>query len=271
MKKFILTVLLVLFSYLPVNAQEINLPDTGAYGKIQGGDESHVNEVIYNIPYEIRGNYILTFEVWDMDVVDEIKVLINDQEIYTVPIIGNEIWSETQTVKIKDIYLCDDNLQNKIKFDNTKNPSGTNWWGVRNVKLEKDPVTSNLTLYHYSTDKDITVAWDAVVDENHPDIYYDFFVWNQGEEQKYLLGRTQAVQVTFKLPRTGLYAFYAKACNKSHTEEDRLCSQWAHSALENLDGTSFGKVKDPNNPGTYINGGWLIYGHIAAPTGGGVD
>ena len=56
----------------------IPLPDNGAYGKIQGGDESHVNQVSYIVPYEIRGNYILTFEVWDMDVADEIKVLVNN-------------------------------------------------------------------------------------------------------------------------------------------------------------------------------------------------
>jgi len=275
MKRTILIILFIICFYLPANAQEILLPDTGAYGKIQGGDETHVNEVIYKIPYEIRGNQILTFEVWDMDVTDEIKVFINDKEIYTVPIIGNEVWSTTQTVKIKDIWLCDDNLENKIKFDATPNPPATNWWGVRNVQLKKDPVSSDITLYQHSTDENITIAWDAVIDENYPDIHYDFFAYNQGEERKYLLGHTQQTQVTIKLPRTGLYIFYGRTCDKEFTteesEEPRICSQWAHSALEQEDGTSFGKVEDPKNPGQYINRGWMIYGHIAAPSGGGVD
>jgi hypothetical protein len=273
MKKIFLIILFVFCFYLSAMAQEINLPNTGAFGKIQGGDETHINEVIYKIPYEIRGNQILTFEVWDADVVNEIKVFINDKEIYTVPIIGNEIWSTTQTVKIKDIWLCDDNLENKIKFDCTANPPATNWWGVRNVQLKKDPVRNNLTLYQYSTDKQITIAWDH--DTDYPEIFFDFFVWNEGEERKYLLGHTQLLEATFKLPRTGLYTFYGRACDKAFTtdesEEPRICSQWSHSALENEDGTPFGKIDDPANPGTFIPGNWVIYGHIAAPSGGGVD
>ena len=46
---------------------------------------------------------------------------------------------------------------------------------------------------------------------------------------------------------------------------------WANSAMEQLDGTPFGKVDDPANPGQFIPGNWVIYGHIAAPTNGGVD
>jgi hypothetical protein len=254
-----------------IGAVPIPLPDAGAYGRIQGGDENHINQVNYIVPYEIRGNYLLTFEVWDMDIVDEIKVLVNNEEVHTLPVIGNEIWSETQTIKIKDIRLCDDNLTNIITFNCTANPPATNWWGVRNVALVKDGTISSLTLYQESTDKDMTIAWDAVVDDNYPDIHYDFFLWNQGEERKYLIGATQLTQVTFKLPRTGLFAFYAKTCDKVKTETDRICSQWSHSALEREDGTVFGKVHDPANPTEYIPGKWMIYGHVAAPTGGGID
>jgi hypothetical protein len=254
-----------------VGVVPIPLPDIKAYGKIQGGDESHVNQVNYIIPYEIRGNYIVNYEVWDSDVVDEIKISINNKEIQTVAQFGNEVWSTVQSAKIKDIFLCDDNLTNIITFNNTANPPGTNWWGVRNVTLVKDPTQSNITLYTESTDKEITVAWDAVVDSNYPDIFYDFFLWNQGEEQKYLTGATQQIEVTFKLPRTGLYVFYGKSCNKAKTETDRICSSWNHSAMEQEDGTPSGKVKDPNDPTVYIPGNWMIYGHIAAPTGGGVE
>jgi len=275
MKKIILPILFVLLVCLSAIAQEINLPDTGAYGKIQGGDETHVNEVIYKIPYEIRGNQILTFEVWDADSLGEIKVYLNDKEIHSVPALGNEVWSTTQTIKIKDILLCDDNLENKIKFNNESNPPETYWWGVRNVQLTKDTTMNNLTLYQEPTGKNMTIAWDAVVDERYPDIFYDFFLYNEGEERKYLIGHTQATEVTFKLPRTGLWIFYAQSCNKPFTtdesEEPRICSQWGHSALEQLDGTPFGQVDDPANPGTLVKGKWMIYGHVASPTGGGVD
>ena len=73
------------------------------------------------------------------------------------------------------------------------------------------------------------------------------------------------------MPRTGLWIFYARACDKVHTDETRICSMWANSAMEQLDGTPFGKVDDPANPGQFIPGNWVIYGHIAAPTNGGVD
>ena len=254
-----------------IGAVPIPLPDDGAYGKIQGGDENHVNQVNYIVPYEIRGNHLLTFEVWDMDVTDEIKVLVNNEEVHTVPIIGNEIWSETQTVKIEDIRLCDDNLTNIITFNNTANPPGVNWWGVRNVKLKIDPNNPDVTLYHHSTDEKITVAWDSSITTEYPEVFYDFFIWNKGEERKYLLGRGQTTEVTIQLPRTGLYVFYAKACNKIYTDETRICSVWSNSNLTRLDGTPFGQVADPDNPGQYIPGNWIIYGHIAAPTGGGVD
>lgn len=272
MKKFILPILFILLFSLSAIAQEIDLPNTGAFGKIQGGDETHVNEVIYKIPYEIRGNYILTYEVWDADSLGEIKVYLNDQEIHSVPALGNEVWSATQTIKIKDVRLCDDNLENKIKFNNESNPPNTYWWGVRNVQLTKDKTMNDLTLYQHSTGEDITIAWDAVVDERYPDIYYDFFLYNEGEERKYLLGYTQQIEATFKLPRTGLWIFYAKTCNKPHTEtEDRICSQWAHSALEDINGIPLAQINDPANPGTLIKGKWMIYGHVAPPTGGGVD
>ncbi len=265
-------VLFLTFMCTLANAQNIPLPDTGAYGKIQGGDETHVNEVIYTIPYEIRGNYILTYEVWDADVADEIKIFLNDKEIATVPIIGNEIWSPTQTLKIKDILLCDDNLQNTIKFDAMPNPPATNWWGVRNVQLIKDKTMNDLTLYQIDTDKDVTIGWDDTNTDLEGEIYH-FFLWNEGEEKKYLIGETQQLQVTIKVPRTGLWIFYARAClsTVSDPPKENECSQWAHSALEQEDGTAFGKVDDPTNPGTQINKKWMIYGNIAAPSGGGVE
>jgi hypothetical protein len=272
MKKLILPLLFILFFCFSAMAQEINLPDTGAYGKIQGGDETHVNEVVYKIPYEIRGNYILTYEVWDADTAGEIKVYLNDQEIAIVPALGNEVWSATQTLRIKDILLCDDNLENKIKFNNESNPPETYWWGVRNVQLTKDSIMNNLTLYQEPTGKDITIAWDDtnadITGEN-----YHFFLWNEGEQKKYLTGKTQQTQITIKLPRTGLWLFYARACkpDASDPPEQGQCSDWGHSALEQLDGTAFGQIDNPANPGTLINGKWMIYGHVAAPSGGGIE
>jgi len=265
---FIVVLLIARYSF----SQEINLPDTGAYGKIIGGDQTHVNEVIYKIPYEIRGNYILTYEVWDADSLGEIKIYLNDKEIHSVPALGNEVWSAPQTLKIKDILLCDDNLENKIKFNNESNPPETYYWGVRNVQLTKDLIMNNLTLYQEPTSKDITIAWDDT-NADITDEKYQFFLWNEGEQKKYLKGQTQQTEVTFKLPRTGLWIFYARTCvpDVSDPPEQGQCSQWGHSALEDINGTAFGQINDPANPGSLIKGKWMIYGHVAAPSGGGVE
>lgn len=134
-------------------------------------------------------------------------------------------------------------------------------------------VHSELTLYTTTTDKDITIRWDDT-NPNRSDEEYEFYVWNYGEKKKYLIGSTQAIQVTFKLPRTGLYIFFARACadvtiNENTTYE---CSIWVNSNMVDLNTqVPYGKVEDPNNPGTYIQGKWMIYGHVAPPTGGGVE
>ncbi len=256
--------------YLPPKPP-ILLPAVEEYGNITGGDTEHIEKVDYKIPYEIRGNFYLEYEIWDSDSDGEIEISVNDKKLVDVASAGNEVWSAKRRVKIKDILLCDDNLENIITFNNTNNPPNSYLWGVRNVSLVKDGTISGLTLYQESTDKDMTIAWDAVVDDNYPDIHYDFFLWNQGEEKKYLIGATQQIEVTFKLPRTGLFAFYARTCDRAKTETDRICSQWAHSALEREDGTLFGRIADPANPGDHIPGKWMIYGHVAAPTGGGID
>jgi hypothetical protein len=131
-------------------------------------------------------------------------------------------------------------------------------------------VHSDLTLYTTLTDKDVTIAWDDTNIELLD--FFDFYMWNYGEEQKYLIGKTQQLQVTIKIPKTGLYIFYVRACDKAEADDTRLCSIYANSNLVDTEtNIPYGKVEDPANPGTYIKGKWMIYGHVAPPTGGGVD
>jgi len=244
----------------------IPAPTSLELGNLATGDKLHAQKVNFIIPKEIRGDYILSYEINDIDVDNEVEIQVNEQVIETLSsITANNTWSPVRTIKIEDIRLCDDNMENIITFNNIYS-TGPSTWGVRNVSIKRGIINSSLTLYTDTTDKDITVTWDAVVDANYPDIHYDFFLWNHGEEDKYLIGGTQQTQVTFKLPRTGLWVFYARTCDKARTETDKICSSWAHSNLTELDGTLFGQVEDPTNPGTYIPGNWMIYGHIAPPT-----
>jgi hypothetical protein len=128
----------------------------------------------------------------------------------------------------------------------------------------------DITLYTTLTDKDVTIAWDDTNTELLD--FFDFYMWNYGEEQKYIIGKTQQLQVTIMIPKTGLYIFYIRACDKIETDDTRNCSEYVNSNLVgSVTKIPYGKVEDPANPGTYINGKWMIYGHVAPPTGGGVD
>lgn len=125
----------------------------------------------------------------------------------------------------------------------------------------------DVTLYTIPTDQNLTVEWD----DSNPtvDDYFEFHMWNIGEQKKYLIGKTQALTVTVKLPRTGLFTFFCRACDKPESDTTRECSDYAASHLVMEDGTPYAQVKDPVT-GNLIPGKWMIYGHVAAPTGGGV-
>jgi len=126
----------------------------------------------------------------------------------------------------------------------------------------------DLTLYTMTTDVLLTIEWD---DTNSLVDFFEFYLWNYGEEKKYLIGKTQQIRATMFLPRTGLWVFYIKTCDKVETDDTRECSDWVHSNLLDSQGVPYGKVEDSNNPGTYIKGKWMIYGHVAPPTSGGIE
>jgi len=145
------------------------------------------------------------------------------------------------------------------------------------VSAEELTAHYNITLYTMSTDQQLTVAWD----DTNPDIQetFEFYLWNHGEQRKYAIGQTQQLQVTTFIPRTGLYAFFARACDNVTTLPTSLtenevteykCSEYASSVMEQPDGTPYGVVKDPAT-GQLTPGKWMIYGHVGAPTGGGVE
>lgn len=136
------------------------------------------------------------------------------------------------------------------------------------VNAEELTTHYDITLYTLTTDKQITIGWD----DSNPDVsdYFDFYMWNHGEQRKYAIGKTQALEVTFYIPRTGLYVFFCRACDKPETDATRECSEYSSSVMEQADGTPYAQVKDPAT-GQYIPGKWMVYGHIGAPTGGGVS
>jgi len=113
----------------------ITLPATGSYGKIRGGDTSHVNEVAYEFG-GMAGDVELTYKLWDIDYDYEVDIIINGYKIKdTVATTGNEQWSGVRTLTLPDDKV-NDRSTNTLTFDNPKNPPNTWWWGVGSVSVE---------------------------------------------------------------------------------------------------------------------------------------
>jgi PKD repeat protein len=109
------------------------LPDTHAYGKIPGGDQTHVDKVIYCFP-AMSGSPMLAYQVYDIDTNVEGDVFLNNKKIIDLDPSGNNLWSATRTFSLPDS-LVHDAATNVLVFDNTKNPPNSNEWGVRQVSV----------------------------------------------------------------------------------------------------------------------------------------
>jgi len=112
----------------------IPLPDSGAYGYIQGGDQSHEEEVSYSFE-GAPGDMDLGYRVWDVDFSDEVEILVNDVHLDYAPVTANTTWSDTVSLVIPDEWVLDAGT-NVITFSNTRNPPNTYWWGVSDVSVE---------------------------------------------------------------------------------------------------------------------------------------
>jgi hypothetical protein len=112
----------------------IPIPAPEAYGRVLGGDESHINEVNYNFD-GTGGDVTLSYQVWDVDSSTEVEILVNGDSVGFAPITPNASWGSTQAIVLPDDSV-NDSVANLLTFSNTRNPPKTNYWGVQNVSLE---------------------------------------------------------------------------------------------------------------------------------------
>ena len=117
---------------LPSNAP-IPLPDLGSYGRIKGGDESHIEKVDYSFA-GLSGDVTVNYQVYDVDHEREIEIFINGTRIAYGSVTDNDQWGGTIMVKLPDS-LVNNASQNTLTFNNRDNPPNAYWWGVRNVSL----------------------------------------------------------------------------------------------------------------------------------------
>ena len=114
----------------------IPLADRGEYGKIQGGDQLHVNEVIYCFR-GMSGDVPVLYQVYDVDSAKEVQIRINGMEVGYAALTANNNWGEERTVLLPDAYV-NDGVLNFLTFDNSNNPPNLYWWGVRVLCRDSD-------------------------------------------------------------------------------------------------------------------------------------
>jgi len=114
----------------------IPLPAPEAYGRISGGDQTHINEVNYSFD-GTAGEVTLYYQAWDVDFATEVEILINGESVGYAPTTPNVSWGSTQAIVLPDGYVYDAS-ENLLTFTNTHNPPKTYWWGVRSVVFEED-------------------------------------------------------------------------------------------------------------------------------------
>ncbi|MEO0248415.1 MAG: hypothetical protein ABIN58_02505, partial [candidate division WOR-3 bacterium] len=109
------------------------LPEAGAYGFIMGGDQTHPDQVNYSFP-GTAGTVTISYQIWDVDLSNEVEIYLNGIFIAYASVTGNEIWSDTRTIALPDAYVLDSGT-NILTFKNHYNPPYLFWWGIREVEL----------------------------------------------------------------------------------------------------------------------------------------
>ncbi len=109
------------------------LPSPAAYGNITGGDTQHADKVVYFFSGQ-PGDLTLAYQIFDIDHLDEVDIVLNATKIRDEALTSGESWSETRNLLLPDELVINNGI-NVLIFENTKNPP-RNWrWGVRSVSV----------------------------------------------------------------------------------------------------------------------------------------
>jgi hypothetical protein len=111
----------------------IPLPDNREYGKISGGDQTHVDQVNYGFE-GVPGDVTIAYKVYDVDFSDEVEILVNGIHVTYAEVTVNASWSELRSIVLPDVYVLEGQV-NVLTFINTYNPPNTYWWGVGNASI----------------------------------------------------------------------------------------------------------------------------------------
>lgn len=119
-----------------LSAQPIALPAPDAYGLLRT-DKAHPDKAIFTFTAESK-RAKLYFTPGGIDADGEVEIRLNETHIGNVPL-AIDGWGTEQMIALKADLLIRDK-ENRLVFDNTRNPPGQEMWGVRDVRIEFLPV-----------------------------------------------------------------------------------------------------------------------------------
>ena len=116
-----------------LSLQPIPLPATGPYGFTNRSGNSQPDKAIFTF-FADSTNAELRYTVGGVDSDGEVVLLLNDTKIANAPL-AIESWGKEQVMYLPgDLFVL--GKENRLIFDNTKNPPGKEKWAVKNVSIE---------------------------------------------------------------------------------------------------------------------------------------
>jgi hypothetical protein len=110
----------------------VPLPAQGVYGN-NAKDRTHADKVIFTFAGQ-PGRASVYYTVGGIDSDDEVAILLNGKLLEYAPLAVNS-WGQEKSIGLYEEKILQAG-ENRLVFDNTKNPPDRQEWGVKNVRIE---------------------------------------------------------------------------------------------------------------------------------------
>ncbi len=119
-----------------VSGKTIPLPAKSNYGLTRKGDKSRPDKAVFSFVAE-SGIVDLHYSTGGIDSKGEVVILLNGTKIADVPLAVDR-WQDGLVLPLKRKLIIKGG-ENRLVFDNVKNPPGSEQWGVKDLRVEFSP------------------------------------------------------------------------------------------------------------------------------------
>ena len=162
-----------------------HLPHVGNAGRVHHGDKSHAYQASFTFP-AISGDLRLFYEAYDIDNANEVEILLNGTKLENISPGPDKAWSESRSLLLPDTFVKDSSV-NMISFNAEANPAHPLWWGVRNLRVEREAGQS-LIVHQRSID----LPGQFTLELTEPQVFDQVFLVPQDNAGYYQTYRVEA-------------------------------------------------------------------------------